>query len=273
MKKGFLLFLCLFLVSCVSGGEYAEKKFFVDSNVSADVYCDGKYIGTTPLELDTSLKCKLKIEKEGYRSTSFRFQNLEKYVSFPKEKISKHHGLVSGAITSLSDSLSGLSRALAHEYRRDPFAFTVIAPTGLYLYVGPYIVVWLAAEGVCVATEVALDIVSLPADIATIGAYASENANVSENNFNVTSYNAMSINVVMPYDGDSFFFELLPNDKKTFNRQDLHELRTKLFVLKNFNELKFQSPEYVKALEFLVGKKPALPAPAMSPGEYFRTVF
>ena len=261
MKNGFLIFLCLFLTSCVSGRDYTEQKFFIDSNIAADVYCDGRYIGTTPLELDTSLKCDLKIEKEGYRPTSFKFQNLEKYASFPKDKISNRHGLLLETIEGVNEKTVMLIEESFDKFqRKGPFFIAEL-------------LLQLAAESVTIATEVALDALVLPVDMVNIATYASKNGSVSSENSSATSYNATSIDIVIPYDGDSFFFELLPKDKKTFNRQDLHELRTKLFVLKNFNELKFKSPEYVKALEFLVGKRTELPAPAMTPGDYFRILF
>ena len=270
MKTGFLIFLCFFLVSCVSGGEYAEQKFFIDSNIAADVYCDGKYIGTTPLELDTSLKCELKIEKEGYRPSSFRFQNLEKYLS-PKEEIAKHHGLLSSAIKPVNDYLDReLFEPLKKDLSKDDLPmplFITFASVGVALF-SPFI----AIDTALIVIDGVLEILALPVDMATIGTYASKNGSVSSENSSVTSYNATSIDIVIPYDGDSFFFELLPKDKKTFNQQDLHELRTKLFVLKNFNELKFASPEYARTLATLTGKPFITPAPQDNPSDYFRTL-
>ena len=264
MKTGFLVFLCFFLVSCVSGGEYAEQKFFVDSNVAADVYCDGKYIGTTPLELDTSLKCELKIEKEGYRPSSFRFQNLEKYMSFPKDKIAIRHGLLSSAIEPINDFLNDSLNDLS---KNDQPVFITLAMSW-----GPLFSPIIAIDTALIVIDGVLEILVLPADLANIGTYASINESVSSENSSATSYNATSIDIVIPYDGDSFFFELLPKDKKTFNRQDLHELRTKLFVLKNFNELKIASPEYARTLATLTGKPFITPAPEDNPSDYFRTL-
>lgn len=267
MKTGFLVFLCFFLVSCVSGGEYAEQKFFIDSNVAADVYCDGKYIGTTPLELDTSLKCELKIEKEGYRSSSFRFQNLEKYMSFPKDEISKHHGLLSSAIEPINDYLyDSLNDLLKVDMPIPVFITSTSVPVCAILC--PVI----AIDAALIVIDGVLEILALPVDMATIGTYASKNGSISSENSSATSYNATSIDLIIPYDGDSFFFELLPKDKKTFSRQDLHELRTKLFVLKNFNELKFASPEYARTLATLTGKPFITPAPQDNPSDYFRTL-
>lgn len=271
MKTGFLIFLCFFLVSCVSGGEYAEQKLFIDSNIAADVYCDGKYIGTTPLELDTSLKCELKIEKEGYRPSSFRFQNLEKYASFPKDDISKHHGLLSKHIGNVTLSVQEyISRKdiEKHKYPLMTLALTSGPVGAVVLY--PLFVFTYA--GIVIVIDGALEILALPVDLASIGTYASKNGSISSENSSATSYNATSIDIVIPYDGDSFFFELLPKDKKTFNQQDLHELRTKLFVLKNFNELKFASPEYARTLATLTGKPFITPAPQDNPSDYFRTL-
>ena len=283
MKNGFLIFLCLFLTSCVSGRDYTEQKFFIDSNIAADVYCDGRYIGTTPLELDTSLKCELKIEKEGYRPSSFRFQNLENYSS-PKDEIAKHHSL-GLALRSEGMKLFQLSvNSFAFSYATK--AFQYLLEKERYHEIGPFIsmspiifpleliidIPVLTFGGMLFVIEGVLEILALPVDIATIGTYASKNGSVSSENSSATSYNATSIDIVIPYDGDSFFFELLPKDKKTFNRQDLHELRTKLFVLKNFNELKIASPEYARTLATLTGKPFITPAPQDNPSDYFRTL-
>ena len=272
MKTGFLIFLCFFLVSCVSGGKYAEQKFFIDSNVAADVYCDGKYIGTTPLELDTSLKCELKIEKEGYSPSSFRFQNLEKYMSFPKDEISKHHGLLSSAIEPINDFINDFLFAdylKAPAHIREKYAINFISVLSARVAVFSPII---AVDAAFIVMEGALDILALPVDLASIGTYASKNGSIRSENSSATSYNATSIDLIIPYDGDSFFFELLSKDKKTFSRQDLHELRTKLFVLKNFNELKIASPEYARTLATLTGKPFITPAPEDNPSDYFRTL-
>lgn len=249
MRRFAALFI-VFLTSCVSGQPYKEETFFIDSNVAADVYCDGKKIGRTPMEIKTSTTCELELKKKGYRSTSFRFQNLEKYMS-PKEEIAKHHGLLSSAINAINDDLTDYS---LNNFNEDHLVASIFV---------------IATDAALIVIDGTLEILALPVDLATIGTYASKNGSISSENSSVTSYNATSIDIVIPYDGDSFFFELLPKNKKTFNQKDLQELRTKLFALKNFNELKFRSPEYVKTLEFLVGEKPVLPAPAITPGKYF----
>ena len=267
MRRFAALFV-VFLTSCVSGQPYKEETYFIDSNVAADVYCDGQKIGRTPMEIKTSTTCELELKKEGYRSTSFRFQNLEKYASFPKDDISKHHGLLSKHIGNVTLSVQEyISRKdiEKHKYPLMTLALTSGPVGAVVLY--PLFVFTYA--GIVIVIDGALEILALPVDLASIGTYASKNGSISSENSSATSYNATSIDIVIPYDEDSFFFELLPENKKTFNQKDLQELRTKLFVLKNFNELKFRSPEYVKTLEFLVGGKSVLPAPAMTPGKYF----
>ena len=269
--RRFAAFFVVFLTSCVSVQPYKEETYFIDSNIAADVYCDGQKIGRTPMEIKTSTTCELELKKEGYRSTSFRFQNLKKYAEFPKDEIATHHGLLSSAINSINDFLNKEIIGMIEKEKLDDtpiflMPFVVAMPLALFIYIfSPTI----AVDAAFIVIDGALEILALPVDLASIGTYASKNGSISSENSSATSYNATSIDIVIPYDGDSFFFELLPKSKKNFNQKDLQELRTKLFVLKNFNELKFQSPEYVKTLEFLVGKKPVLPAPAMTPGKYF----
>ena len=103
--RRFAAFFVVFLTSCVSVQPYKEETYFIDSNVVADVYCDGQKIGRTPMEIKTSTTCELELKKEGYRSTSFRFQNLEKYAVFPKDEIAAHHGLLSEHISNVTLSI------------------------------------------------------------------------------------------------------------------------------------------------------------------------
>ena len=268
MRRFAALFV-VFLTSCVSVQSYKEETYFIDSNVAADVFCDGQKIGRTPMEIKTSTTCELELKKKGYRSTSFRFQNLEKYMSFPKDEIANHHGLLSSSIETLNDFLKDFLfedylKAPAHIREKYAINFIPVLSARVAFF-SPTI----AVDAAFIVMEGALDILALPVDMASIGTYASKNGSISSENSSATSYNATSIDIVIPYDGASFFFELLPKNKKKFNQKDLQELRTKLFALKNFNELKVRSLEYVKTLEFLVGEKPVLPAPAITPGKYF----
>lgn len=74
------------------------------------------------------------------------------------------------------------------------------------------------------------------------------------------------------YDRDSYFVEMIPENKKAFTKEELKQMRTRLMVLRTFNELKVSSPEYAFALSGLTGKPFVPPAPDMSPGEYLRLI-
>ncbi len=78
--------------------------------------------------------------------------------------------------------------------------------------------------------------------------------------------------VFVQYDRDSYFVEMIPENKKAFTKEELKKMRTRLMVLRTFNELKAASPEYRFALSRLTGKPFVAPAPDMTPGAYLRLI-
>ena len=74
------------------------------------------------------------------------------------------------------------------------------------------------------------------------------------------------------YDRDSYFVEMIPENKESFTKEELKQMRTRLMVLKTFKELKAASPEYGIALSRLTGKPFVMPAPDMTPGAYMRMI-
>ena len=74
------------------------------------------------------------------------------------------------------------------------------------------------------------------------------------------------------YDRDSYFVEMIPENKKAFTKEELKQMRTRLMVLRTFNELKVSSPEYAFTLSRLTGKPFIPPAPDMTPGTYLRLI-
>ena len=76
---------------------------------------------------------------------------------------------------------------------------------------------------------------------------------------------------IIQYDRDSYFVEMIP-EKKTFTKEELKQMRTRLMVLRTFNELKVSSPEYAFTLSRLTGKPFVPPTPDMTPGTYLRLI-
>lgn len=74
------------------------------------------------------------------------------------------------------------------------------------------------------------------------------------------------------YDRDSYFVEMIPENKKVFTKEELKQMRTRLMVLRTFNELKIASPEYAFTLSRLTGKPFVPPTPDMTPGTYLRLI-
>ena len=74
------------------------------------------------------------------------------------------------------------------------------------------------------------------------------------------------------YDRDSYFVEMIPENKKAFTKEELKQMRTRLMVLRTFNELKIASPEYAFTLSRLTGKPFIPPTPDMTPGTYLRLI-
>lgn len=308
--KRYLIFFMFMLASCASNKAYQTQTYFIDSNVSASVYCDDEFLGTTPMKVKTSLTCKMTLEKEGYKSPSFRFANLKEYhyQEFPSEKIKRNHGLLMDYIPFIKikkdytlDFIEYIIRndlpclddmemtKLRLNFRRSLKGCSIsIYEEMMYLWdredhpmittnlTNPTFVGGVIIDGLLLVSEGVLDVLALPIDGVTTTMHpinnTAEYSKVSSQNSSVTSYNMTSIDIVIPYDHDSYFFELIPKNKKSFTQHDLDELRTKLFVLKNFNELKFASPEYVRTMVALTGKPFILPAPQDNPGDYFRTL-
>jgi hypothetical protein len=77
---------------------------------------------------------------------------------------------------------------------------------------------------------------------------------------------------IIQYDRDSYFIEMIPENKKAFTKEELKQMRTRLMVLRTFNELKASSPEYAFTLFRLTGKPFIPPAPDMTPGTYLRLI-
>jgi hypothetical protein len=84
--------------------------------------------------------------------------------------------------------------------------------------------------------------------------------------FNTSGTYTMTYVVI---DGD---INELKEGRKAFTKEELKKMRTRLMVLRTFNELKAASPEYRFALSRLTGRSFVSPAPDMTPGAYLRLI-
>lgn len=249
MKKTFLLFPLFWLTACASAPQPTDT-FLLDSNVTSAVYCDDTFLGTTPLRVSTSKTCIMRLEKNGYKTAAFRFENLK--TIWPSENgkfvFSKQHGI-----------FEPTGRAIFNSYN-----FIVENDSaGVKLISSPGVIVSLPSLTVLLIADNALNLALLPVDVAVNGLDYSS----------VETYNKLYIDIVIPFNADGYFFEMMPDGKKAFSEKDVNELRTKLFVLKNFNGLKSANPEYAGTLTALTNKAFVLPPPESVPSEYFRTIF
>lgn len=76
----------------------------------------------------------------------------------------------------------------------------------------------------------------------------------------------------MEYDRDSYFVELVPKNKKAYDKDELNDMRAKMMVLYNFEALRLQDAEYALALSALTGKPFAAPAPDDTAPRYMKSV-
>lgn len=76
----------------------------------------------------------------------------------------------------------------------------------------------------------------------------------------------------MEYDRDSYFVELVPKNKKAYDKDELNDMRAKMMVLYNFEALRLQDAEYALALSALTGKPFAAPAPDDIAPRYMKSV-
>ena len=76
----------------------------------------------------------------------------------------------------------------------------------------------------------------------------------------------------MEYDRDSYFVELVPKNKKAYDKDELNDMRAKMMVLYNFEALRLQDAEYALALSALTGKPFSAPAPDDTAPRYMKSV-
>lgn len=76
----------------------------------------------------------------------------------------------------------------------------------------------------------------------------------------------------MEYDRDSYFVELVPKNKKAYDKDELNDMRAKMMVLYNFEALRLQDAEYALALSALTGKPFAAPAANDTAPRYMKSV-
>lgn len=76
----------------------------------------------------------------------------------------------------------------------------------------------------------------------------------------------------MEYDRDSYFVELVPKNKKAYDKDELNDMRAKMMALYNFEALRLQDAEYALALSALTGKPFAAPAPDDTAPRYMKSV-
>ena len=77
--------------------------------------------------------------------------------------------------------------------------------------------------------------------------------------------------VLFEFGDNEFYVEMVPENKKSFARNDFESLRFKAFVLKNFPQLQAQKPEYITALRRL-SRTELSPADYTHPTAYLRAV-
>lgn len=243
-----ILFSLCMLTACTSVPQYDADTFLLDSNVTASVYCGNTFLGTTPLRVNTSQTCSMRLERDDYKTIVFRFEHLKTIWPSKNGKyvISKEHHFLRPTLNS-TDSIFNMML--------DNGGKTITSSPVITAFAGTYIALFVVDN--------ALDLAFLPLDVPF---------NALDNS-SVKTYNKWYVDIVMPFDEDGYFFEMLPKNKKAFSEKNLNEIRTKLFVLKNFDSLKSKKTEYVQALTALSNKQFVLPTPTTVPSKYFQMIF
>ena len=254
MKRNLFLVFLLFLSGCVTPEE--TKTVFIDSNITADVYIGDVKVGTTPYmdKLSGEKREMISLRKTGYKTAKLPLKTIYKG-NYRPGFFYAMAGITSSNCNKYLYSRTNFSSSIfdkeKREYREKD---GIIQQKKYFIFGGSY---WEDYNQGCIDTSY-VSVVSflLPPTATTDALYDITNPNSSW----------------VQYDRDSYFVEMIPENKKAFTKEELKQMRTRLMVLRTFNDLKLSSPEYAFALSRLTGKPFVPPAPDMSPGEYLRLI-
>lgn len=239
------LILSLSLCACAP----TEKKWvFIDSNVTADVWVGDKIVGETPFMREVSGKdrAKISVRKKGYKP-----------VTLPTEshyKKGRRYGIFSYA----TDASSGKCKGTAYSFLDADFEELE------------------AAKEAAKQAGVAYSHFDDDGDKNPTGCGYPFLLTIA-----TTAYGAGIVTSVidlfpdskyMEYDRDSYFVELVPKNKKAYDKDELNDMRAKMMVLYNFEALRLQDAEHALALSALTGKPFAAPAPDDTAPRYMKSV-
>lgn len=252
--KNILFSVFLFFLSGCATPEEA-KTVFIDSNITADVYIGDVKVGTTPYmdKISGEKREMISLRKTGYKTAELPLKTMYKGNYRPGFFYAMAGITSSNCNEYIYDTnINGIYRYNGNEieyFEKGRLIYN--RESGKYKYFSG----WEKVEASCAYVP-----------IMTIPVYSSAatvlllNDTVRPNSY------------LVQYDRDSYFVEMIPENKKTFTKEELKQMRTRLMVLRTFNELKASSPEYAFTLSRLTGKPFLPPAPDMTPGTYLRLI-